>query len=60
MDRTDHLGPLPWKNLDENVAMRNSINYLKMWSNHSIKVHIDTGIKNKNEKIIQKKNFSKM
>ena len=58
----DHLGPLPWKNLDENVAIRNSIKLFKdvVKSGYN-KVHIDTGIKLKNEKkLSKKKNFSKM
>ena len=61
MDRADHLGPLPWKNLDENVAIRNSIKLFKdvVKSGYN-KVHIDTGIKLKNEKKLSKKNFSKM
>ena len=52
----DHLGPLPWKNLDESVAIRNSIKLFKdvVKSGYN-KVHIDTGIKLKNEKKLSKK-----
>ena len=52
----DHLGPLPWKNLNENKAMKNSIKLFKdvVKSGYN-KIHIDTGIKLKNDKILSKK-----
>ena len=52
----DHLGPLPWKNLNERVAMKNSIKLFKdvVKSGYN-KIHIDTGIKLKNDKILSKK-----
>ena len=52
----DHLGPLPWKNLNDHVAMKNSIKLFKdvVKSGYN-KIHIDTGIKLKNDKIVSKK-----
>ena len=52
----DHLGPLPWKNLNDHVAMKNSIKLFKDVVNSGYnKIHIDTGIKLKNDKILSKK-----
>tara|TARA_B100000965_G_scaffold406404_1_gene445154 strand:- start:940 stop:2142 length:1203 start_codon:yes stop_codon:yes gene_type:complete len=52
----DHLGPLPWKNLNERVAMKNSIKLFKdvVKSGYN-KIHIDTGIKLKSDKTLSKK-----
>ena len=52
----DHLGPLPWQTLNENKAMKNSIKLFKdvIKSGYN-KIHIDTGIKLKNDKILSKK-----
>jgi D-tagatose-1,6-bisphosphate aldolase subunit GatZ/KbaZ len=52
----DHLGPLPWKNLKSQKAMRNSIKLFKDAVNAGYnKIHIDTGMKLKSDKILSKK-----
>ena len=42
----DHLGPLPWKNLNSKTALKNSIKLVDSYLNaNSSKIHIDTSIK---------------
>ena len=49
----DHLGPLPWKNKSNKVAIKNSIELInKFVSLKFAKIHIDTSIKCKNDKKI--------
>ena len=46
----DHLGPLPWKNNSNKMALDNSINLINKFLNENFdKIHIDTSIKCKNE-----------
>ena len=48
----DHLGPLPWKNLNSNLAIKNSIKMINNYLDSKFcKIHIDTSIKCKNDKI---------
>ena len=52
----DHLGPLPWKNLKNQEAMRNSIKLFRDAVNAGYdKIHIDTGMKLKSDKTLSKK-----
>ena len=47
----DHLGPLPWKDLDKKKAFRNAKNLLKSVLNEDFeKIHLDTTIICKNDK----------
>ncbi len=49
----DHLGPLPWKNVINRVALKNSIELInKFVTLKFAKIHIDTSIKCKDDKII--------
>ena len=49
----DHLGPLPWKNNSNKMALDNSINLINKFLNENFdKIHIDTSIKCKNDKFI--------
>ena len=49
----DHLGPLPWRNLKANLALRNSVRLINdcLKSNYS-KIHIDTSIKCSDDKTL--------
>ena len=52
----DHLGPLPWKNLESKKAIKNSIKLFKDSVNAGYnKIHIDTGMELKGDKNISKK-----
>ena len=52
----DHLGPLPWKHLDEKKALKNAIKLFKDCINAKFnKIHIDTGIKLKKDSSLSKK-----
>lgn len=47
----DHLGPLPWKNLDKKKAFKNAKNLLKSILNENFqKIHLDTTIICRNDK----------
>ena len=49
----DHLGPLPWKNNNKKVALKNSIELINSFlKNGFYKIHIDTSIKCKDDKFI--------
>ena len=48
----DHLGPLPWKNSTNKIALENSIILIDKFLNEKFdKIHIDTSIKCKNDKL---------
>ena len=52
----DHLGPLPWKNNSKKKAMKNSIKLIgDFLKENYCKIHIDTSIKCKDDKIINNK-----
>ena len=52
----DHLGPLPWKNSSSKIALNNSINLINKFLNKKFdKIHIDTSIKCKNDRLINSK-----
>ncbi len=47
----DHLGPMPWKNLNSNLALKNSVKLINQYIDNKFnKIHIDTSIKCKNDK----------
>lgn len=49
----DHLGPLPWKNKNEKIAMNNSIKLINnCLDSKYTKIHVDTSIKCSNENSI--------
>ena len=51
----DHLGPLPWKHLEKNIALKNSKKLFKDTIEAGYKkIHIDTGIKLKGDKYLSK------
>ena len=52
----DHLGPLPWKDLKNKIAIQNSIRLFRdaVKAGYS-KIHIDTGIELKEDKNLLKK-----
>ena len=52
----DHLGPLPWKHLEKNKALKKSKKLFKDVIEAGYKkIHIDTGIKLKGEQSLSKK-----
>lgn len=52
----DHLGPLPWKNSTNKIALENSIILIDKFLNEKFdKIHIDTSIKCKNDKLMNSK-----
>jgi D-tagatose-1,6-bisphosphate aldolase subunit GatZ/KbaZ len=49
----DHLGPLPWKNNTNKIALKKSIKLINNFLNEKFdKIHIDTSIKCKNDHLI--------
>ena len=51
----DHLGPLPWKDFEENKALKNAKKLFKDVIKAGYKkIHIDTGIKLKGDKFLSK------
>ncbi len=49
----DHLGPLPWKNKNRTIAIKNSVSLINDFLKQNFcKIHIDTSIKCKNDKYI--------
>ena len=56
----DHLGPLPWKKYRKNIALKNSkILFKEVIKAGYKKIHIDTGMKLKNEKFLSKEKIFK-
>ena len=52
----DHLGPLPWKSSSNKIALDNSIVLINKFLNEKFdKIHIDTSIKCKNDKLMNSK-----
>ena len=52
----DHLGPLPWKKLNSSVAIKKSKVLIREYVNAGYKkIHVDTTIKCKDDKILSKK-----
>ena len=52
----DHLGPLPWKNLNSKIAVKNGISLIKgcLRANYQ-KIHIDVAIKCKDDRNLSNK-----
>ena len=51
----DHLGPLPWKNLDYKIAMDRGEKLVSLYFKSKFKkLHIDTTMKLKNDKVFNK------
>ena len=49
----DHLGPLPWKNNTNKIALKKSVKLINSFLNEKFdKIHVDTSIKCKNDKSI--------
>ena len=52
----DHLGPLPWKNLNNSKALKNSTKLIKYYIEANYKkIHIDTSIKCADDNILDNK-----